>query len=66
MRSDVNKTRTEELLRASSGLDDLYKTRPEGLNAWYVVGEDTHVTSSCGQVDLDSIGGRVDGLAELA
>ena len=58
--------RTEEFLCRVTGLDDLDDAGTESLNARYVVGEDTHVTSSCSQVDLDGIGGRVDGLAELA
>ena len=59
-------TRTEPLFRRVTALDDLNDTRAKRLDRRRVVGEDTHVTSSCSQVDLDGIGGRVDGLAELA
>lgn len=43
-------------------LNNLNDTRPKGLDGRNVVGEDAHVTSSSGDVDLDDTGGRVEGL----
>jgi hypothetical protein len=43
------------LLAASGLLNDLNETRLQLLNDWNVVGEDTHVTRLCGDVDLDTI-----------
>lgn len=43
-------------------LNNLNHTRPKGLDGRNVVGEDTHVTSSSGDVDLDDTGRRVEGL----
>lgn len=43
-------------------LDNLNHTRPESLDGRNVVGEDTHVTSSGGNVDLNDTGRRVERL----
>lgn len=43
-------------------LNNLNHTRPKGLDGRNVVGEDAHVTSSSGDVDLDDTGRRVEGL----
>ena len=47
--------RTKPLFRRVARLDDLNDTRAEGLNRGRVVGEDTHVTSRGGDVNLDHI-----------
>lgn len=43
-------------------LNNLNHTRPKGLDGRNVVGEDAHVTSGGGDVDLDDTGRRVEGL----
>ena len=45
-----------------SGVDNLYDTRAKSFDAGDVVGEDTHVTSGGGEVDLNHIGRGEDGL----
>lgn len=57
--------RTEELLDTAVLLNNLNDTRLQLLNGRNVVGEDTHHTSSSGDVDLDAVEGEVDrGLAD--
>lgn len=53
---------TEPLVRLSTLLDNLYDTGTESLDSGNVVGEDTHVTGSGGEVDLGHGGRGVDGL----
>lgn len=54
--------RTEPLLRRVSALNNLYNSGTQGFNRWDVVGQDTHITSSSGNVDLDNISGGEDSL----
>jgi hypothetical protein len=53
---------TEELLGRVAGVNNLYDTRTERLDARNVVGKDAHVTGGSGKVDLDYIGRREDRL----
>lgn len=48
--------RTEELLAAGGLLDNLNEAGSQLLNRGNVAGEDTHVTSLGGNVDLDTAG----------
>ena len=48
--------RTEELLAAGGLLDNLNETGSQLLNGGNVAGEDTHVTSLGGNVDLNAVG----------
>ena len=58
-------TRTEELLRRIARVNDLYDTRAESFDTGDVVGEDTHVTSGSGDVDLNYIGRGEDRLCYM-
>lgn len=55
--------RTEEFLRGVTRLNDLHNTRTDSFDAWDVVGEDTHVTSGSGKVDLNYVRRAEDRLA---
>ena len=57
---DGETARKEELLAATSLLNDLDQSWLELLDAWDVVGEDTHLSGVGGNVDLDNILGVVD------
>jgi hypothetical protein len=46
---------TKPLLRGANTLDYLYEARPERFNRRDVIGENTHVTGGCRQVDLHSV-----------
>ena len=46
---------TEELLATTAFLNDLDESWLQLLDGWDVVGEDTHLTSLCGKVDLDTV-----------
>jgi hypothetical protein len=48
--------RTEELLAAGGLLDNLNETGSQLLDGGNVAGEDTHVTSLGGNVDLNTVG----------
>ena len=48
--------RTEELLAAGGLLDNLNETGSQLLDGGDVAGEDTHVTSLGGNVDLNAVG----------
>lgn len=62
-RETLKRALTKPLLALLSVLlDNLNHTRPESLDGGNVVGEDTHVTSSGGDVDLNDTGRRVEGL----
>lgn len=47
--------RTEELLAAGGLLDNLNETGSQLLDGGNVAGEDTHVTSLSGNVDLNTV-----------
>ena len=54
--------RTEELLGAAALLNHLHDTRLQLLDRGNVLGENAHLAGLSGEVDLDDIGGLVDGL----
>lgn len=57
---------TEELLGAAALLNNLNNTRLELLNGRNMVGQDTHLTRSSRDVDLNDVLGSVDGLSKVA
>lgn len=54
LRDSSETTRDEELLRRASRLNDLDKTGAKLLDGGNVIGKDTEITSSRGNVDLDT------------
>jgi hypothetical protein len=54
--------RTEELLGAAALLNHLDDTGLQLLDRGNVLGKNTHLAGLSGEVDLDDIGGLVDGL----
>ena len=47
--------RTKELLGAPCGFNDFHNARSQSFNGGDMVGQDTHVTSFCGDVDLNDV-----------
>ena len=48
---------TEELFGCVAGLNDLYDAGTQCFDAWYMVGQDAHVTGRSGKVNLNDICG---------